>query len=832
MPELKIQYSDYAKWQNDRLSGDNLFRQMNYWKNELNEIPEKIDLPIDKPRPSVQTFNGRHIDFQVDELLSSEFSDYAKKVNLTPFMLSLAAFNLLLYKYSNQDTVVVGTPIANRNRHEIENLIGFFVNTLAIRTDFSGDDKIFDVLKQIREKTIQAYLYQDLPFEKLVDEIKPDRDMSLSPIFQVAFVFQNTSSEKLKLPGLTFEPYSYDTKISKYDITLYLEYRNGSLCGTFEYNSDLFEKATIEKMKDHYINILNISIKDPKLPLSRLSLLTESELYSIRNSTHHGSISDTAIQTVDQEFYRKVEECSNNVALTFSEYDNGTFFTEELTYDLLNKKTNQVANYLKVHGLENEDLVAILLPRSFDLIISILAVMKAGGAFVPIDPNYPEDRIDFMLKDSNAKFIITHEEIQLHDVNPNSKVVELNREIDLIDSENDTNPNLEIYSNNLAYAIYTSGSTGQPKGTLLTHKGLINLANVQGKEFGITNKKRILQFSSLSFDAFVWETVMALLNGASLNLVSQEIITSQDSFIKLIEALAITTVTLPPSYLSIIPKDVAQDLESLETIIVAGEKCTKELVDRWAGDRQFVNAYGPTETTVCASMFHCKKDHPNNPPIGKPIEGFNLYVLDKYLNPLPQGVPGELYIAGIGLARGYNDLPDLTAKNFLPNPFSANPGSLMYKSGDLVKQLHSGDIEFLGRIDNQVKFRGFRIELGEIESVLLEYQSINDALVMLRDDLNSPKQLVAYIIPKDKMQINLSDLRIFIRKMLPDYMIPATFIELNKFPLTPSKKIDVKALPVPKLENFGYLKEYVEPRNETEKIISEIGKELLGIEKM
>lgn len=831
LPELEIQYADFAQWQRDWLSGENLERQLNYWKKELDEIPDKIDLPVDRPRPAVQTFNGAHLSFYVDNELNNLFSKFTVKYNLTPFMLSLAVFKILLYKYSNQGTIVVGTPIANRNKKEIENLIGFFVNTLAIRTDFTGSDKLIDIMKNIREKTLQAYLHQDLPFEQLVDKLKPNRDMSISPIFQVAFVFQDSISEKIDLPDLSFETHFQETNISKYDITLYMHYQDNRLSGTFEFNTDLFETATIERFRDHFIFVLESAIRNSNQKLQNLSILTKSELRLIKNLTQLESQLELKYETVLDAFYHQVEINKNDIALTFSEFDNNTFYTEEFTYDMLNRKSNQLAKYLLNEGIKSEDMAAILLPRSFDLIIALFAVMKAGAAFIPVDPNYPEDRIDFMLKDSNSRFIITHENILDKDKYPNSSLVEVDKEFNKISYEPEDNIIINIDGDNLAYAIYTSGSTGQPKGTLLSHKGLVNLANVQKKEFKITRKSRILQFSSLSFDAFVWETVMALLNGASLNLVSQEIISSHDIFVKLIQALGISTVTLPPSYLSVIHEEDAEKMKSLRTLVVAGEKCTKELVDKWADKRQFVNAYGPTETTVCATMFSCSKDM-SNPPIGKAINGFDAYILDKFLNPVPIGVPGELYITGIGLARGYHKLPDLTAEKFLPNPFSSGRGALMYKSGDLVKYLPSGDIEFLGRVDNQVKFRGFRIELGEIESVISNYPLINDTLVLLRDDLSGPTQLVAYIIAKNETEINIGDLRTFLRKKLPEYMIPVSFMILDRFPMTPSNKIDMKSLPIPGDEHITKFAAFVDPRNDTERIIADIGKELLGIDKM
>jgi len=832
LKELNIQYADFAQWQKEWLSGDNLEKQLEFWSNELSEIPELIDLPIDKSRPSVQTFNGNQLNFEFSEKTSKDFTDFSKSLNFTPFMVSLATFNIMLHKYSNQNTVVVGSAIANRNHKEIENLIGFFVNTLVLRTDFNSDDKVVDVLKRVREKTLKAYAHQDLPFEQLVDKLQPNRDMSHSPLFQVAFIFQNSPTEELKLPGLELKPIEHENKISKYDLSMYLQIRDEKLFGTFEYNTDLFEEETIGRMKDHFINILNLVISNPKQKISRISLLSDEENKKLVSGWNNKKEVTREQSNVAQAFSNVAKKNSDETAITFSEFDDNVLFTEQLSYKELDEKTNQLARYLINKGVKSEDLVGVSTQRSLDLMISIIAILKTGGAFVPIDPNYPNDRIDYMISDSNMRYIITQEQVkpQLDDFNGEVILIDVDR--DKIETEEVTLNKVNIDNENSAYVIYTSGTTGKPKGTLLNHKGLINLAETQQQEFNITNKSNILQFSSLSFDAFVWETVMALLNGASLNLVTHEIISSGEDLVKVLKSLNITTVTLPPSVLSVIPKEYATELENLKTIIVAGEKCSSELVNRWSNNRQFVNAYGPTETTVCASMFNCSDESKVNPPIGKAINNFDLYVLDKNLNPVPIGIPGELYISGAGLARGYHKKPELSAEKFIPNPFSSVPGNKMYKSGDLVKYLSTEDIEFIGRVDNQVKLRGFRIELGEIESVISSYVQVNESLVMVREDLPGLNQLVTYITPSKNISIELAELRTFLRSKLPEYMVPVSYVILEEFPLTPSKKIDFKALPIPDSSHKSVKAEYVEPRNETEKIISDIGKELLGIERM
>ncbi|MFZ1289536.1 MAG: amino acid adenylation domain-containing protein [Melioribacteraceae bacterium] len=832
LPTLNIQYSDFSQWQRNWLSGQNLEIQLDYWTNELKNIPEKIDLPIDKPRPPVQTFNGNHLNFSFSEETTTEFLKFINSHNFTPYMVTLAIFNILLHKYANQNIIVVGSPIANRNHKEIENLIGFFVNTLAIKTEFFNNDRVIDVIKRIREKTLNAFLNQELPFEFLVDKLQPKREMSHSPIFQVAFIFQNTQTEKISLPYLEFNPIESENKIAKYDLSFYVQIRNEKIFVSIEYNTDLFEHQSIERMRDHYSHLLNSIIKNPQQLISEISLVDNTEFQNIYNGICLGRRSNILYENIIDKFNLVLNNHSNNIAVSFSEFDGNDLYTEQITYTELDLKSNQLARHLLKSGLKQEEIVGVSLKRSIDLIISILAVVKAGGAFVPIDPFYPSDRIEYMINDSNMKFLITRDELKPQFVINGFQLILLDKEDEQISSEIKDSLNISIAGENLAYVIYTSGSTGKPKGTLLNHKGLINLTQVQKEKFDINYNSKILQFSSLSFDAFVWEVFMALLNGASINLVTQEIISSIEQLLKVLHVLKITVVTLPPSVLNIIPQKYSNELTDLKTIIVAGEKCSNELVNKWQSKRKFFNAYGPTETTVCASMYLCDEKCDKNPPIGKPNENFSLYVLDPNMNLLPIGIPGELYISGIGLARGYLNLSNLTAEKFLPDPFSNAKGIRMYRTGDLVKYLPAGDIEFLGRIDNQIKLRGFRIELGEIESVIQSYSGIDDALVLLREDNLNQKQIVAYLIWGNTYNQNLEDLKIYLRKLLPEYMIPTIFVNMDRFPITPSNKIDTNALPKPNKSELSLTNGFVLPRNNNEKLMAEIGKELLNIDRM
>ncbi len=832
LDELKIQYVDYAAWQQEVLSGEKLEKEIEFWKNELEGASLILDLPTDKPRPSVQTFNGSTFNFEMEEALSEKIEKISGKLNVTPYMFLLGAFEILLSKYSRQSDFIVGTPVANRTNIETEKLIGFFVNTLAVRASVDAQMTVQELMKDVRTRMLSAYSHQSMPFEKLVEIIQPERDTSHSPLFQVAFVFQNMPVSEIQLPALNVKQYEIEGATANYDITFYLQKINNAFHGTFEYNTDLFEKSTIQKIINEFIYLIEQIIEDPKQRIKNIGLVSDNELNKLLYEFNRSEQNYPGNICVHQKFEELVKADSDAIALTFTEVEEKLALTEQLTYGELNKRANQLARILRKNGVKNDTIVAISLPRSFEMIVSMIAILKAGGAFLPIDPTYPEDRIKYMLEDSGADILISIERVSGKYKFYNGKVINLDADKALINTEDKTNLKNITEPENLAYIIYTSGSTGLPKGTMLSHKGLLNLSLAQRDAFGITDKSRILQFSSYSFDASVWEFVMALLNGASLSLVGQDIVKLGRSLKKVMEVLNITTVTLPPSVLKVIPYDEStQNIEGLETIIVAGESCPPELVNRWSKNRKFVNAYGPTETTVCASMHICKGEYDKVPPIGKPIYNFKLYILDENMLPVPVGVPGELYISGPGLARGYLNKPEFTAQKFIPNPFTEEKGDRIYKSGDLARWLPNGEIEFLGRVDDQIKLRGFRIELGEIEAVIRQDKAIADVVVDIKKDSKNEDRLIAYIVPKLD-NIDENELKLFVRTKLPDYMVPQHFIKIDKIPLSPSGKVNRKALPLPDFKNLKLSVKYVAPRNETEETLAEIVKDLLNVEKV
>ncbi|MFN8596435.1 MAG: amino acid adenylation domain-containing protein [Anaerolineae bacterium] len=826
LPDLPIQYADFAHWQRQTLAGDALDDQLRYWKEQLSGSAPLLELPTDRPRPAIQTVHGAHHYFAVPQPVADALKALSHKAGATLFMTLLAAFEALLYRYTGQTDFNVGTPIANRTRAEIEGLIGFFVNTLVIRAHLDGiSDKLsfYELLKRVREAAMGAYAHQDLPFEMLVETLQPQRDLSHTPLFQVMFVLDNTPRQSIALSDAVLTPIEIETGSSSFDLTLSIAARDDSLRGYFEYNTDLFEAATIEQLTDHFLMLLSSIVTKPDQLIPTLPMLTDTaqqQLLVEWNQTAADFPHDRCIHDLVEA---QATLRPDALAVIFDE--------QTLTYRDLERRANQLARYLQHRGVGPDVLVGLATDRGPDMIVGILGILKAGGAYLPLDPYYPPDRLAFMLADSHVALVLTQAAVSTRLFNQNSDIE--NQQFVCLDTDWPTIaqlPGTPVGStatpDHLAYVIYTSGSTGKPKGALLQHRGLCNLATWQQGAFGLGEGSRVLQFSPFSFDASVWETFMALRNGGTLVLARQELLAGPD-LVNVLRDHHVTHVTLPPSVLNVLPPD---DLPDLKVVIAAGEACPRDLVQRWAKGRAFFNAYGPTETTVCASMYHCDIDDEFAPPIGRPIANTQLYVLDANQQPVPIGVPGELHVGGVSVARGYLQRPELTAEKFVRNPFggrSAAAGDRLYKTGDLVRYRPDGNLEFLGRIDQQVKVRGFRIELGEIESALRQHPAIRDCAVIAHDN-----RLIAYLVLNDDAQVESSDLKSFLKQHLPDYMLPARFIPLAALPLSPSGKVDRKALPLPETLHLERERDYVPPRTETEVKLAAIAAELLGLERV
>jgi len=821
LPKLPIQYADYSVWQREWLQGDVLKEQLNFWGQQLAGAPALLELPTDRPRPAVQNLRGATLPILFSKSLSAAIKSLSREEGATLFMVLLAAFQILLSRYTGQKDIVVGTPIANRTRLEVKDLIGFFVNTLALRTRIKEGESFRELLGHVREVTLNAYAHQDVPFEKLVEELQPERSTSHQPLFQVMFVMQNAPQGSLKLPGMTISTVPVESGAAQFDLTLSLTEGEESLSGVLEYNAELFEEETVRRMIGHFERLLECIVNNPDEQISRMSLLTTTERQRLLVEWNDTATEFPADRCIHQLFEEWVERTPDSVALVFGD--------ERLTYRQLNERANQLAHHLQRQGVKAETLVGILCERSLEMVIAILGTLKAGGAYVPLDPAYPQARLSFMLEDAGVKVLLTQEHLTKVLPEHNAEVLYLDRDWDRIAQQSSDNPVASVRPENLAYVIYTSGSTGAPKGVLLQHRGVCNLAPAHARIYNVNEKSRVLQFASLSFDASVQEISLALLNGASLCLAKQDDLLSSVNFTSLLRQQGVTVVTLPPSLLLALPPE---DLPKLKTVVAAGEACTSEVIERWARSRRFLNGYGPSENTVCATMYLCPPESDGKPPIGRPIANVQVYVLDPQQNPVPIGVPGELHIGGTGLARGYHNRPNLTAEKFIPNPFSDGPGARLYKSGDLARYLPDGNLEFLGRIDHQVKVRGYRIELGEIEAVLSAHEAVREAAVVLKEESSGDKRLAAYVVSREAQGPTANELRIFMKERLPEHMIPALFVMLEEMPLTPNGKVDRRALRERKIERPDLNANFVMPETGTERIIAAVWQEVLQLERV
>ena len=824
LPELPIQYADFAVWQREWLREEVLSSQLAYWKQQLSGVPGLLELPTDRVRPSTQTFRGAHQKFALSLELTEGLKTLSQRQGVTLFVTLLAAFQTLLYRYTGQTDICVGTPHANRDRPEIGGLIGFFVNTLVLRTDMSGNPSFEDLLSRVREVTQGAYAHQDLPFAKLVEELQIKRDLSYTPLVQVMLAFHNVPMPQIQIEGLTVSRLAIESATAKFDLSLSLENTSSGLIGEWEYNTDLFDATTIERMAEHFQTLLEAIIANPEQHLTELPLLTEPEQHQLLVEWNNTTKEYPKDKCVHQLFEEQVTLTPDAIALVFE--------GEQLTYKELNQRANRIAHHLQCLGVGPEVLVGICVERSIEMIVGLLGILKAGGAYVPLDPAYPSERIADVLEDSQLPILLTQQKQVASLPEHQARVVCLDALKQGISDASELPPSSGVTPENLAYVIYTSGSTGKPKAVLIEHRGLCNLATAQIKLFDVQPNSRVLQFASLNFDASIWEIVMALCSGAQLCLGTPKSLQPGEPLLGLLQDYLITHVTLVPSALAVLPPE---QLPALQSIIVAGEACPTNLVAKWSRGRRFFNAYGPTESTVCATVAVCQEGT-GVPPIGRPIDNTQIYILDRYLQPVPIGVPGELHIASVGLARGYLNRPDLTDEKFIPNPFSNEPGSRLYKTGDLARYLSDGNIEFLGRIDNQVKLRGFRIELGEIEAVLATHPQVQETTVIVREDIQSDKRLVAYVVPKTETEPKaalptVNELRSFLKSKLPDYMVPNAFVILKAMPLTPNGKVDRRNLPVPDHTTRPDAA-YVMPQTKVEQIIASVWQEMLHVEKV
>ena len=827
LPELPIQYADFAQWQRSWMDGDVLQDRLAYWRQRLEGAPPVLELPIDRPRPPIQTSRGERRSMTLSKALSRSIKDVSQEQGATSFMTLLAAFTTLLHRYTGQDDVVVGSPVAGRDWAETEGLIGVFINTLVLRTDFSGDPTFRELLGRVKETAIEAYAHQDLPFEKLVEELKPGRDVNHTPLFQVMFNYEDFPDRVNETSNLRIDEFEPDNKVALLDLTLQIVSKDEELLCIFEYNTDLFEEATIKRMLGHFQTLLEGIVADPEQRLSRLPLLTEGERQQLLVEWNDSRTDYPRDKCIHQLFEAQVERTPEAVAVVFED--------QQLTYRELNARANRLAHYLRKLGARPETLVGICAERSMEMVVGLLGILKSGGAYVPLDPHYPKERLAFILDETRSPILLTQQRLAEALPQHRAQAVSLDTDWQIIAQEKEENPLGEVTPGNLAYVIYTSGSTGIPKGVMIPHRAVANHIFWMQAEYPLTKADRIAQITPFSFDVSVWEFFAPLLTGARLIMARPRGHQEGAYLFELIAEQNVTILQLVPSALRMLLEEKEiENCNCLRSVFCGGETLPVELqaqfFTRLAAD--LFNFYGPTEACIDTTAWTCKrKSNQQIIPIGRPIANTQVYLLDAHLQPVPVGIPGELYIGGEGLARGYLNRPELTAEKFIPNRFSSVPGARLYKTGDLARYLPDGNIEFLGRFDNQVKLRGFRIELGEIEAVLGQHPAVQEIVVTGREDRPGDKRLVAYVVP-DQEEIKISHLRLFLKRKLPEYMVPSVFMLLDALPLTPNGKVDRQALPAPGTARPELEETFVSPRTPTEEILAGIWAELLGFEQV
>ncbi|EPR11938.1 hybrid non-ribosomal peptide synthetase/type I polyketide synthase [Ruminiclostridium papyrosolvens] len=815
---LKIQYKDFSQWQNELLRTGGIKKQEEYWLHKFEDEVPVLNMPTDYQRPPVQSFEGDRIAFEVDEEISQKVNSLAKKTGTTLYMVLLAAYNALLYRYTGQEDIVVGSPVAGRPHADLQDIIGMFVNTLAMRNYPSGEKTFNEFLAEVRESCIKAYGNQDYQFEELVDKLNIKRDMSRNPLFDTMFVLQNTNSRDIQVNGLKIITQTVENRTSKFDITLNAWEQNGKIAFEVEYCTKLFGKETIERFSKHFTNILSNITADLNTRLSELNIITDEEREKILYTFNNTKEDYPKDKTIHEIFEEQVEKTPDNIAVVFEK--------SKLTYRELNDKSNSLAWVLREKGVQPDTIVGIIAERSIEMIIGITGILKAGGAYLPIDPRYPQERINFMLKDSGTGILLTCDYLI-------GKTDFAGYIVNLSDSNlyagNTLNPDKTGTPKHLAYVMYTSGSTGKPKGVMVEHRSVVRLVkNTNYIDF--EENDSILQTGALAFDATTFEFWGALLNGLKLYIADENIILDPINLSAAIKKYDISTMWLTSPLFNQFSTQKPEIFNGLKKLLVGGDKLSPahiNAVRNVCPGLIITNGYGPTENTTFSVCFKINKTYEQNIPIGIPVNNSTAYILDKYDNLQPMGVSGELCVGGDGLARGYINRQELTAEKFVTNPFM--PGERMYRTGDMARWLPDGNIEFLGRMDNQVKIRGFRIEPGEIEAQLLGNPSIKEAVVLENKDENGDGSLCAYVVAQ--AGCHMEDIKEGLRKSLPDYMIPSHFIEIEQIPLTSNGKINKKMLPKPS-DSVNTGVEYIAPKTDYEKVIADIWREVLNREQI
>ncbi|MFN6572321.1 amino acid adenylation domain-containing protein [Dendronalium sp. ChiSLP03b] len=841
LPELTIQYADFAFWQRQWLTGEVLERQLSYWQQQLAGAPLVLELPSvsearrrHRPRPPLQSFQGGVEYSLLNRHLTQSLKQLSQESETTLFMTLLAAFMVLMSRYSGQSDILIGSPIANRNSSQVEQLMGFFANTLALRGNLSDNPTFAEFLAQVRQTTLSAYAHQDLPFEMVVEKLQPERDLSRNPLVQVMFSLQNAPQSSGNLSGLNMQNIALPLDVqARFDLEINFWEVPGGLEATWCYNTDIFEATTIARLAEHFQTLVQAIVANPQTRVAQLPMLSAAERHQLLvewNDTQTNYPSDKCIH---QLFEEQVQRTPDAVALVFED--------EQLTYHQLNCRANSLAHYLKSLGVGADQLVGICVERSLDMIVGLLGILKAGGAYVPLDPEYPQERLSFMLRDAQISVLLTQRSLVNKLPEYTAQVVCLDSDAHLIEQCSQDNATTDVRATNLAYIIYTSGSTGQPKGVEVVHRG-VNRLLFGANYVNLDATQTFLQLAPISFDASTFEIWGALLHGAKCVLFPGTIPTSQN-LREVIEKHGITILWLTAALFNSIIDDDEKALSGIQQLLIGGEALSVTHVRKALENlplTQIINGYGPTESTTFTCCYPIPRTNEANIesiPIGRPISNTQVYILDAYLQPVGVGVPGELHIGGAGLARGYLNRSELTQAKFIPNPFVEAQGrrqeageSRLYKTGDLVRYLPDGNIEYIGRIDNQVKIRGFRIELGEIEAVLSQHEDVQVCCVIVHEDTPGEKRLVAYVVPPKGVTITTEQLRQFLSNKLPSYMLPSAFVILESLPLTQNGKVDRRALKA--ISYTDNSKKFVQARNQLEMQLIQLWSKILKVDKI
>ncbi|MCU1267658.1 MAG: amino acid adenylation domain protein [Acidobacteria bacterium] len=844
LPELPVQYADYSVWQREWMTGEVLEAQLAYWIQHLAGAPTALELATDRPRPAVQTFAGARHYTELSSELADRLRAFSRREGVTLFMTLLAAFDVLLLRYSGQDDVVVGIPLAGRGKSELESLIGLFVNTLPLRASLSGNPTFRELLQRVREAALGAYAHQEIPFDKLVEELEPERSLSHAPLFQVIFALENTPPA-LDHQGVALQWLEVDRGTARTDLSLFVSDKGGALSAIWEYSTDLFDGETIRGMMAAYSTLLASILQDAGEEIGYLNIWSEDERHRFLTEWNSEKSEPAAASCMHEEFETQAALTPEAIALVCGE--------RRLTYRELNSRANQVAHHLQSHGVGPETPVGIYLGRSEELIIALLGVLKSGGAYVPLDPTYPRDRLVFMLEDARVPLLLTESKLLRGLPDLQAEIIPLD-EAGRFAGESTSNPVSAVTPENLAYIIYTSGSTGRPKGVEVTHRTVVHLFSATRNQLGIRAGDIWTVVHSSAFDFSVWEIWGCLLQGGRLVLAPFEVVQSPADLFELLCDEGVTVLSQTPSALREVlgaRERARQNRDwSVRLIICGGDALDQDLaIELGRLEVPVWNFYGPTESSVwttCALITPTSVGdfvHDHQAPleteigdqaqtevgatsIGRPLPDLQVYLLDPLMQPVPPGVAGELFIGGAGLARGYLRRPELTAEKFTPNPFGEKPGSRLYRTGDLARYRSKGRIEFIGRIDNQVKLRGFRVELGEIENALTDHPGVAQAVVVIREATGRDRRLVAYVVARDGTVPNAGELRNHLRSSLPDYMVPADFVLLDELPLTPNNKVDRRALPAPE-RSEEQTDDFLAPRTPMEELIADIWSQVL-----